>query len=139
MDPAQNAPPEDVVEVTGRIVLFGFDATEVVARVRPRPRGWRVRGALQIMGAFLVIAPVVAILPPHAPWPIGALAVGVLLARRRLSERYTLLALQGPCPKCAHPLAAKRSRLRRPHPLTCEACHHECRLDLPEGALPEPG
>ena len=82
------------------------------------------------MAIFLVIAPVAAIVPPHAPWGIGALAAGVILARRRMIERFTLIALEGTCPKCGQPLTVKRPRLRPPHPITCEGCHHQASLKV---------
>ena len=87
------------------------------------------------MGIFVVIAPFVAIVPPHAPWGIGALAAGAIFARRRMIERFTLISLEGTCPKCEHPLRVKRARLRIPHPLTCEGCHHQASLKVPAEAL----
>ena len=87
------------------------------------------------MGIFLVIAPVAAIVPPHAPWGIGALAVGIILARRRMIERFTLIALEGTCPNCDEPLRVKRTRLRTPHPITCEGCHHQASLKVPAETL----
>ena len=87
------------------------------------------------MGIFLVIAPVAAIVPPHAPWGIGALAVGIILARRRMIERFTLIALEGTCPNCDEPLRVKRTRLRTPRPITCEGCHHQASLKVPAETL----
>ena len=91
------------------------------------------------MGIALVVAPVVALVPPHAPWLIGALATGGLFARRRWTERFTLMTVEGSCPKCCNPLDIKTGRLRQPHPLPCDACHHEGRLQLAEGALESHG
>ena len=87
------------------------------------------------MGIFAVIAPVAAIVPPHAPWGIGTLAAGVILARRRMIERFTLIELEGSCPKCDEPLTVKRTRLRIPHPITCEGCHHQASLKVPAETL----
>ena len=120
----------------GRAVLFGFDATSVGVEVVPRTRRWRLVGALQAMGASLLVAPVAAVVPPHAPWAIGALAAGGYFARRRWVETHTLVGVDGTCPKCAAPFKTRKSRLRSPHPLDCEACHHTSELRLPEGALP---
>ena len=120
----------------GRAVLFGFDATDVEVEVVPRTRRWRLVGALQAMGASLLVAPVVAVVPPHAPWAIGALAAGGYFARRRWTETHTLRSVDGACPKCGDAFKTKRSRLRRPHPLDCESCHHTSELRIPEETLP---
>jgi hypothetical protein len=125
----------DPVPAEARLVLFGFDATPAIAHLRVRARGWRVGGALKIMAGSLVVAPVVGIVPPHAPWVVGALASGAVLARRRWTERYTLEGLDGVCPKCGHGVDARPGRLRTPHPVPCDGCRHEARLELVEGAL----
>ena len=126
---------DGLIRAVARVTLFGFESTEALASIQPQGRRWRVGGAARTMGIFLVIAPVVAIVPPHAPWAIGALAAGVILARRRIIERFTLIALEGTCPKCDAPLRVKRTRLRMPHPITCEACHHQGSLKVPAETL----
>ena len=130
-------PPDldGLIRTAARVTLFGFESTEAFASIQPRGRRWRVGGAARTMGIFVVIAPIMAIVPPHAPWGIGALAAGIILARRRMIERFTLIALEGTCPKCDAPLRAKRTRLRTPHPLTCEACHHQASLKVPAETL----
>lgn len=87
------------------------------------------------MAITVVVAPVLAIVPPHAPWVLGALAIGTIFARRRWNERYTVVAVSATCPKCGAEIGGKTGRLRSPHPLPCEACHHESTLQLPEGVL----
>lgn len=128
-------PAGDVFSAEAEAVVFGFPPTGVLARVRRRPRSWRLTGAVQRLAIFLVVAPVVTVVPPHAPWLIGALVAGGVLARRRWSERYTLEAVKGVCPKCGAGLSVKRGRLKMPHPVPCEACHHEVSLRLSEEAL----
>lgn len=123
----------------GRAVLFGFDATPVGVEVVPRTRRWRLVGALRAMGASLLVAPVAAVVPPHAPWAIGALAAGGYFARRRWAETHTLVGVEGTCPKCGAAFKTRKGRLRRPHPLDCEACHHTSELRLTDGVLPEEG
>ena len=66
---------------------------------------------------------------------IGALTAGIILARRRMMERFTLISLECTCPKCDAPIKVKRTRLRIPHPLTCQACHHQASLKVPAETL----
>ncbi|MDH3271608.1 MAG: hypothetical protein OEN56_09765 [Gemmatimonadota bacterium] len=127
--------PEDAFEVDARATLFGFDDEDVRARVIARSRGWRVGGAARTFGLFVLVAPFVAVIPPHAVWFIGALATGAVLARRRYIERFTLVGVFGVCPKCQAPFTVKKGRLKDPHPLHCEGCHHEPTLRLADGAL----
>lgn len=125
-----------MTSVEARAVLFGFDPSPVALEVLPRTRRWRLVGAARAFAVSLVVAPVVAVVPPHAPWAIGALAAGAYFARRRWTETHTLAAVEGVCPKCGASFDTKPSRLRRPHPLECEQCHHVSELRIPEGALP---
>jgi len=127
--------PDGTYRTEAEAVLFGYDPRPVDATIRPRTKAWRMAGAARTMGIGVLVAPVVAAVPPHAPWVIGALAGGAILARRRLSERYTVVSVEGTCPKCGAPLQVKSGRLRTPHPLPCETCHLESTLRLPEGAL----
>ena len=121
--------------VEAEAVVFGFPSTPAELSVRRRAVSWRAGGAARTLALFVVIAPLVAIVPPHAPWAIGALASGAILARRRWSERFTLERVEGACPKCGEPLAVKSGRLRVPHPVSCDACHHQASLRFPEGVL----
>ncbi|MEX2466620.1 MAG: hypothetical protein WD995_06895 [Gemmatimonadota bacterium] len=124
--------------VVGRAVLFGFPETEVVAEVRPRARAWRITGAARAVGVSVLLAPVAAIVPPHAPWALGVLAAGAVFGRRRWTETHTLMAVTGSCPKCSGAFSVKPGRLKRPHPLECEGCHHVSALKLPEERLGRP-
>ncbi len=123
----------------GQAVLFGFDATVVGVDVVARSRRWRLVGALQALGASLLLAPVAAVIPPHAPWAIGALAAGGYFARRRWVETHTLVGVDGACPKCGAAFKTRKAQLRRPHPLDCDGCHHTSQLRIPEEALPVEG
>ena len=109
-----------------QITLFGFDPTCGTARVTPRTGQWRVIRALMAFGTALLLAPFLALVPPHAPWALGALGVGAVVARRRWLEHHSLRAIAGTCPRCGCDVSLPRAtRLRHPHPLTCESCYHE--------------
>ncbi len=119
----------------GEATLFGFEPTPVHAEILPRSRGWRVGGAARTMALFVVVAPFMAIFPPHAVWPIGALLTGGALARRRYIERFGLRKLEGACPKCGRELPSKPGMLRIPHPIACPGCNHEVSVRFPAQSL----
>lgn len=125
----------EVFETDAEAVLFGFPPASLRIRLHRRSRSWRVWGAARIFGIAILVAPIMALLPPHAIWPIGVLLTGALLARRRLSEHFTLLALVGLCPKCEAQLHVRGGRLREAHPLPCDGCHHQSTLKVPAGLL----
>jgi len=117
------------------IVLFGYPDTSGEVRLRPRPRSYRVGGAVRYAAAGLLAAPLVGLVPPHAPWAVGALTGGLVLARKRYQERYTIESVRGRCPRCGGQLGVRPGRLRSPHPIPCEACRYECALHVEEEAL----
>lgn len=135
MSRAGSVGPGGRFTVEGEATVFGFPPTPAALSVRRRPRSWRVGGAARTMVISAAIAPFAALVPPHAPWAIGALGTGMLLARRRLQERFTLERVEGTCPKCGVPLVVKAARLRRPHPVSCDSCHHQTALRFPAQSL----
>ena len=122
-------------EADGHAVLFGFEDVPRHVVVLHRTKGWRAGGAAMRFGMLAVAAPVVAVVPPHAVWFIGALLTGGVLARRRYAERFTLVEATGSCPKCGQEYTVKSGRLHVPHSLPCDGCHHESTLRLPDGVL----
>ena len=117
--------------VSAGITLFGFESAAATVRIEHRSRMWRLRRALVAFSVGLVIAPFVALFPPHAPWALGALGLGALAARRRWIEDHSLLAVDGSCPNCGNRITLRKvGRLRHPHPLACESCHYELALDV---------
>lgn len=127
--------PDGTFQVEAEATLFGFDPAPTLATITARSRGWRAGGAAVTMVVALLVAPAVAVIPPHAVWFLGALAAGGFMARLRYIERFTLQGVEGSCPKCGAALHVKAGRLKVPHPLPCDACHHEATLRLPAGAL----
>lgn len=125
--------------LSGTLSLFGFSSTSAELGVLPRSTTWRqLRGGSLIAGG-LVAAPVVGMVPPHVPWAIGAVAVGGFLGLRKWRERFTLVAFQGPCPKCGGALSlSPGTPVRREMSVPCEGCHHDSRLSVdlpPQGGI----
>lgn len=120
-----------------RVDLFGFDATRATLTLRARSRRWRLSRTLRVLAVTALAVPVVGLVPPHAPWVVGALGTGLILARRRWLHRLSVIGLQARCPRCGFELSLPEGvRLRDPHPVPCEGCHHQASLELAE---PEPG
>ena len=123
------------LEVDAQVTLFGFTPTPIVVTILPRSRRWRVTNALATFLVTVSLTAPLVIFPPHAVWLLGGLGVGTFLAHRRYIERFTLMSATGQCPKCEHTLSLSKMRLRSPHPLPCDLCHHESVLSLPRGTL----
>lgn len=123
---ARGDPSAAGASVPARITLFGFDDVPAGARIEVRSTGWRARRTAIAMAAGLIAAPAVALVPPHAPWALGALGIGLLTAVRRWAERHTLHSLEGSCPRCGEGISISRPvRLRHPHAISCPSCQYE--------------
>lgn len=119
------------VSVPARIALFGFDFVPATARIEARSVGWRARRTALALVVGLIVAPVVALVPPHAPWMLAALGISVLMARRRWAEQHTLHFLAGDCPRCGEDISISRPvRLRHPHPIPCPSCQYELAVSV---------
>ena len=119
------------VSVPARITLFGFDVVQADARIEERSTGWRARRAATALAAGLIIAPAAALVPPHAPWAVGALGIGLVTAIRRWAEKHTLHSLEGACPRCGDDISISRPiRLRHPHPTSCPSCRYELAISV---------
>ena len=119
------------VSVPARITLFGFDDVAANARIEARSAGWRVRRTAIALAVGLLVAPLVALVPPHAPWALGALGIGLLTARRRWAEAHTLHFLEGSCPRCGEGITLSRpARLRHPHATSCPSCQYELSISV---------
>jgi hypothetical protein len=118
------------------VTLFGHPPSMASLELQARSRSWRLRKAAISGGPFLLLAPVVALLPPHVPWAVAALGTGFYLARRGWTEEFTVLAFEGTCPRCGAGLSLPSgSRLRFPHSLHCDGCRHEPILKMDRDRL----
>lgn len=125
------AHPPVPLTVQGEARVFGHDPAAVTLQVVPRTTGWRAGRALRWLAAGVIVAPVVAVLPPHAPWAVAAGTGGVVLALRKWGERFTLVGLEGSCPRCGAPLVHHGSTpLKTPHSTACEGCGNPVALHV---------
>jgi predicted RNA-binding Zn-ribbon protein involved in translation (DUF1610 family) len=119
------------VAVPARITLFGFDDVPADVRIEARSVGWRTRRTAIALAGGMIAAPLAALVPPHAPWALGALGISLLTARRRWTEEHTLHFLDGACPRCGESITISRAtRLRHPHAISCPSCHYELALSV---------
>lgn len=124
---------EGQVTLHGRLDAFGFEPSAATIEATARPASWRATRALIAAGLGLGAAPVVALVPPHIPWLIGSLAAGGVIARKRLTERYTLRSMTAVCPRCGKPVQTEKGRLTAERTVRCNACGQDLTLtvDLP--------
>lgn len=118
------------VSPPAQIDLFGFRPTPARVVVIPRSTAWRVGHAFGYLGlCWLGMA--AAIIPPHFPWLLTAFFLGIFFFVKYIRQRYTLMELEGTCPKCGAPQTiAKPQRLARPQRLHCPACHQQLLLKV---------
>lgn len=117
--------------------VFGHTPVEVELTLVPRSTGWRAGRAVGFLAAGAVLAPVLAVVPPHAPWAVAAGAGGLVLSLRKWGERFTLRGVQGRCPRCDAALGFDGSTpLRIPHSMSCDACGNAVALHVDKGGLP---
>jgi hypothetical protein len=75
--------------------------------------------------------PLVVLVPPHIPWAVGAVVVGLYMAYRRWTGEFIVHALEATCPSCGSPLTMKPDQfVRLPHTVPCFNCHQEPELQL---------
>lgn len=115
--------------------LSGHEPVPARLDVVHRARRTRMVGGLLSLLGFWALAPLVALLPPHVPWLLGALAAGVYFGYKQWNGEYEVRAFAGECPRCRAALAiAPGTRIRLPHRIDCFHCHHEPSLQLAPGA-----
>jgi hypothetical protein len=124
-----------VPEVPARISFMGGAASVARARVLERSAAWRRSQTFKDL-ALLLLAPVVALVPPHFPWPPVVVGVSLMRAFNHNREQRTLLWLSGPCPKCGEEQEYRElGRMSTPHHVTCA----HCRWDLVAEVSRAPG
>ncbi len=118
-----------------RLILPGRPAG--TARTQLTHRSLQQR-ALQGLGAWLglwALAPLVMFVPPHLPWVLAALVLGLYFGIRYWRGEYVVRAFDGACPNCGEPLELKKgSHIRIPYRIDCFNCHRSAQLVLDQEA-----
>ncbi len=109
---------------------FGFPTQPASIEAVARAASWRASRALLAAAVALGVAPIVALVPPHFPWLIGAVVTGGVLARRRLTERYTVLSMTAVCPRCGAPVTTGPGRLTAERTVSCGSCNQDSVLTV---------
>ena len=118
------------VSLTGRLEVFGSEPRPARLEVTARPRAKRATRAAGSAAATLLVAAGVALLPPHAPWLLAALAIGGWRTSREWRGEFELHAFEGTCPRCAEPLKLDERYITPPLQLPCYACHAQVQLTV---------
>lgn len=116
--------------------LPGHEPTTGRAELVFWPRRARMTRAAVLLLGFWVLVPIVALVPPHLPWALGAFAAGIYFAWSSWTGTHEVKALEGTCPRCGSVLTIKPgTRIRLPHRMNCYTCHHHPQLELPEARV----
>jgi hypothetical protein len=118
------------VRLEARLTVFGSEPGSALLEVTPRPRARRATRAAGTAAATLVVAAAVALLPPHLPWLLAALAVGGWRTRGEWRGEYELHGFEGSCPRCGEPLRVVERYITPPLQVPCFACHAQVQLTL---------
>ena len=117
---------DSAVQIPARLSLRGHEPTSATLEAEVVPRPTRMRRAVLYLIGFWILVPIVAFIPPHIPWIIGAFVAGLYFARQHWIGEYVVHRFTGNCPRCDSALTIKPgSRIRLPYTVTCYNCHHE--------------
>jgi hypothetical protein len=131
---------DSILELSGRLLLFGFPPSPVAVKAIPRSPWWRGIRALGFIGGGVALAVGGSLVPPHAPWVLGALGIGGYLGIRKWGERISILSLRGLCPKCGRGIELREGTpLRQTLSLSCEGCLHNLELVIVPFETSPPG
>ncbi len=118
------------------ISAFGYDPTDASIGVIERTVSWRMTRAILAVLVGIGAAPIVFFVPPHVPWVLASVGLGLGVSYRFVRETCTLVSLSGSCPKCGAEVRVSRPvALRVPHALSCTGCSQGL-LVVVEGAEP---
>lgn len=117
---------EDTERLPARLTLRAHDAHPAELEVRSVPARKRRTRALLYLFGFWVLIPVVAFIPPHIPWVLGAFALGIYFFYRNWTGEYVVQHFEGTCPRCGQPMGIEAgSKIRLPHKMNCTECHFD--------------
>ena len=126
----------DTLSVQGVLRLFGHDDSRADLTLIPRSTAWRGVRAGPLAGGGLALAVPLVLLPPHGAWSLAVAVTGLVLGGRKWSEHFTLVKLEGPCPRCGETIVLEGpARFKNGAGIDCAACNHTSKLSVDEVAL----
>jgi hypothetical protein len=122
---------EAPVEIPATLALFGYPDSTAKVNAISRSTAWRAIRASAFLGGGLLLAIILGMVPPHAPWVAMALGAGFYFGHRKWRERWTIVWFEGLCPKCGGQLRIPDGTPLRPVlSVPCDQCHHDSRLTV---------
>jgi hypothetical protein len=123
-----------MTSTSARLSLRGHEPRPALLEVEYRSPKTRITRALLTLLGFWLLAPLVAIIPPHIPWALLAFVAGIYLAVKQWTGEYVVQRFEGQCPRCETPLPLPPgTRIKLPHRMVCFQCHHEPLLQVDAG------
>ena len=127
---------EQLLTPPSRLMLPGHEPTPARTEITYRPRSLRLTRALMYLVGFWALAPLVFFIPPHIPWALAAVVLGIYFAWANWTGTYQVRSVQGSCPRCGNALAVEAgTKIRLPYRMTCYQCHHEPHLEIDTSRL----
>lgn len=124
---------ERTVATSARLTLFGHPSVPARVELVHRPTSERLTRALLYLLVCWALTPVVALVPPHIPWILGAFGAGIYFAWTNWRGTYEVRSAEAECPGCGDTLTLKPgARIRTPHKMPCYSCHKEPYLEIAE-------
>lgn len=123
------------LEVPVSLTVFGAPAAHATATIVRHSLGRRAARALVVLGACWGLALVAVFIPlAHFLLVPGLFVLGVILATSRAREAWSIVTMQGQCPRCRleQTLTSAR-RVRGQWVVHCPNCKNELALTIEPG------
>lgn len=125
-----------VTSPPAQLSLRGHEPKPADISLERRSRQTRMTKSVLSLVGFLILAPIVALIPPHIPWVILAVAAGFYFAYRQWTGEYVVHGFKGECPRCGNSLEIKPgSKIKLPMDMDCFQCHHQPTLEVDTRAV----
>jgi hypothetical protein len=123
------------IEVPASLTVFGAPAAHASATIVRHSMGRRAARALVALGACWGLALVAVFIPlAHFVLVPGLFLIGVILATYRAREAWSIVTVQGQCPRCRlEQTFTSAGRARGQSVVHCPNCKNELALTIEPG------